>query len=193
MKNQCEQIFESYNHRVLWNAAVINLSLVTSGDKYAALGAMLMSFLAFEGYLNWLGVHIAPDVWNDEQQFFSREPFKGTMGKYRFLAKLLRLPSPDASKGPFQTAKELLRVRDLAVHPRAESGARDVRFDAEHHPLHYQSTLEKAVSPDNAIRAKEHVEFLAEELHREARLAYSADVTCNKAFDSIIGFSVADA
>lgn len=188
-------MFETYNHRILWAAAERNLRLATSSNedaKFFALGAMVLFFAAFEGYLNWLGIRIAPEVWEGEKQFFSSSSFQGTLGKYRFLAKILCLPNPDPSKRPFQTAKNLHKLRDMVAHPKAETGERLVKFTEGHFPPHYQSELEKKVSPEAAGRAKDDIEKLAEELHRKAKQAYSSNVHESNAFGTLLGTEVTD-
>ncbi len=195
MKIERQRTFETYNHRILWGAAERNLRLATSSNedgKFFALGAMFLFFAAFEGYLNWLGTRITPEVWKDERQFFSRVPFQGTLGKYQFLAKHLRLPTPDPSEGPFQTAKELLKLRDMVAHPKTEEGEKPVKFTEEHFPPLYQSELEKRVSPDAASRAKDHLKTLAEDLHREAKQAYSSNVKETSAFGPLLGIEITD-
>lgn len=188
MKKEREQSFITYNHRILWQAGEKNLQLVTSSSG----DAMFLFFVAFEGYLNWLGSRIAPEVWEEERQFFSCSPFQGTLGKYRFLAKLLCLPNPDPSQGPYQTAKDLLKLRDMVAHPKAEAGERVVKFKEEYFPPYYQSELEKKVSPDAAIRAKDHLEKLAEGLHRKAKQVYSSNIHESKAFGRTLGTELTD-
>jgi len=185
VKKERQQKYEIYNHRILWKVADLNSQAATSpekGAKYHALGAMLLYFFAFEGYLNWLGNRIAPEVWEEERKFFSCPPYQGSLGKYRFLAKILCLPSPDASSGAFQTAKELLKLRDMAVHLKAEAGDRLVKFAEGHFPPHYGGRLAEKVSPRKASRARDHLSELAEGLHRGANLAYPELVWENQAF-----------
>ena len=87
----------------------------TANDAlYFALSAMLMMYFAFEGYLNWLGHLIAPEVWESEKNFFNKAPYQGTLGKYLFLSKVLVMEPLDKSKGPFQTVKDLQQLRDKA-------------------------------------------------------------------------------
>lgn len=196
MKKERKQTFETYNHRILWGAADRNLRLATSskeGAKFFSLGAMFLYFAAFEGYLNWLGTRVAPEAWEDERQFFSRTPYQGTLGKYRFLAKILRLPDPDPSQGPFQTAKDLLKLRDMVAHPKPEAGERSVRFNEGYFPPHYQSELATKVSPDAANRARDHLKELAQALHCEAKQAYSGNVHESEAFGPILGTEITDA
>jgi len=154
---------------------------------FHALGAMLLYFFAFEGYLNWLGNRVAPEVWQEEREFFSRPPYQGGLGKYRFLAKVVRLPAPDASQGPFQTAKDLLKLRDMAVHPKAEAGDRLVKFADGHFPMDYRGRLAEKVSPKKAGRARDHLAELAEDLHREAKASYPELVWEDEAFGRSLG------
>lgn len=196
MKKVQKQTFETYNHRILWEAANSNLRLATSSNKDAkffSLGAMFLFFAAFEGYLNWLGTRVAPEVWEDERQFFSRTPYQGTLGKYQFLAKILRLPDPDPSQGSFQTAKDLLKLRDMVAHPKPEAGERPVKFKEGYFPPLYQSELEKKVSPDAANRARDDLKELAEALHCKAKQAYSGNVHESQAFGPILGTEITDA
>jgi len=195
MKKERKQTFETYNHRILWGAAERNLRQATSPKnkdaKYFALGAMFLFFAAFEGYLNWLGTRIAPEVWVDERRFFSRSPFQGTLGKYQFLAKILHLPNP--SQVPFRTANNLLKLRNMVAHPTAEAGERLVKSKDGYFPPHYQSELEKKVSPEAASRAKDHLKQLAEELHREAKQVYSSNIHESNAFGQLLGTEITDA
>lgn len=196
MKNERKQVYETYNHRILWGAADRNLRLATSSKEEAMLfsvGAMFLFFAAFEGYLNWLGTRVAKEVWEDERQFFSRTPYQGTLGKYQFLSKILRLPDPDPSRGPFQTAIDLLKLRDMVAHPKPEAGERSVKFKEGYFPPYYPGELAKKVSPDAANRARDHLKELAEALHCEAKQAYSSNIHESEAFGPILGIEITHA
>ena len=196
MKKIRKQTFEKYNYRILWGAAERNLRLAVPSNKDAkffSLGAMFLFFAAFEGYLNWLGTRIVPEVWEDEKQFFSRTPYQGTLGKYRFLAKILHLPDPDPGQGAFQTAKDLLVLRDMVAHPKPEACEKQVKFKEGYFPPHYQSELGKKVSPGAANRARDHLKELAEALHSEAKQVYSANVHEAEAFGPILRTEITDA
>lgn len=176
-------------------AAEKNLLHATSSNKEAkffALSAMFLFFAAFEGYLNWLGSRVAPEVWKDERQFFSRSPFQGTLGKYRFLATIIHISNPDPSQGPFQTANDLLELRNMVAHPKTEAGEKQVKFAEGYFPPLHESELGKKVSPEKALRAKNHLKELADELHREAKLAYPSNVHESDAFGSFLGATITD-
>lgn len=195
MKNERKQTFEIYNHRILWITAQKNLSLSRTPDNNAlfySLAAMLMMFFAFEGYLNWLGHLISPEIWDEEREFFNRPPYQGTLGKYLFLAKILVLPTPDQSKGPFKTVKELQILRDKAVHPRRESGTRNVKFTEGHFPPNYKSWLSEKVSSQKKDRAEKDIQALANELHQAAKVHYSNIITDSEPFTGILGSEITD-
>jgi hypothetical protein len=196
MKKARQQTFETYNHRILWEAAKKNLRLATPSNddaKFFSLGAMFLFFAAFEGYLNWLGTRVAPKVWKEERKFFFHTPYRGTLGKYQFLAKMLWLPDPDPSKGPFQTANHLLELRNKVAHPKPEAGERSVNVEDGYFPEHYQSDLAKEVSPDAANRAKDDLEKLAEELHCKAKQAYPSNIHESGAFVEVLATETTDA
>lgn len=192
MEKELQQTFEFYNHRILWSVAERNFQTAIAPTTSRvdamshALGAMLLYFFAFEGYLNWLGNRIAPEVWKEEKKFFSHPPYIGSLGKYCFLAKIVRLPTPDASQGPFQTAKEVLKLRHMAVHPKAEAGERLVKVADDLPPI---GKLAEKVSPEKAVRAREHLFKLAEDLHRNAKSAYPELDLEAQAFDGVFSYS----
>ena len=195
MKTEQSQTFETYNHRILWSAAQRNLSMTESPhleDKLYSLGAMFLFFAAFEGYLNWLGSRLAPEVWKHEREFFSRSPYQGTLGKYRFLAKILCLRDHDPSKRPFQTATKLQELRDFIAHPKPEKGQRQVPVKYGHFPHGYQCQLAKKVSLEAARRARDDIEGLAQELHVQARRRYAENVPEQDAFSALLGIDITD-
>jgi hypothetical protein len=195
MKKEGEQEYEIYNHRILWTTAQKNLnSSRTSKDDslYFALSAILMMYFAFEGYINWLGNLIAPDKWDNEREFFSRSPYQGTLGKYLFLSEHLSLPTPNKSDGPFQRVKDIQRLRDKAVHPKAESGERNVKFVEGTFPPNYRPWLSTKVSAKKRDQAEKDIEKLVNELHHAAQLQYSAIITVSEPFAGMLSFETTE-
>ena len=195
MKVEREQVYETYNHRLLWVAATKNLEEAESqrpDAKYFALSAMYLYFAAFEGYLNWLGDRIAPDIWKTERTFFSCPPHKGTVGKLRYLHQMLYDADLDFSQGSPQTVQELEALRNRIAHPKTEAGKRIVKHLSHHFPPPYASNLEKTVSPLKARQAKAHLESLAECLHQKARLKHGDCIVELKPFNGPSSFSISD-
>lgn len=195
MKKEREQKYETYNHRILWATAQKNLARSRESENdtlYFSLSAMLMMYFSFEGYLNWLGYLIAPEVWEIEKDFFSKPPYQGTLGKYLFLSKVLVLESPDKSKGPFQTVKELQDLRDKAVHPRSERGTSNVKYSEGKFPPHHRSCLATKVSAKKRDIAEKNIQKLVNELHQAAKFHYPGIIDTSEPFVGILGFDITD-
>ena len=80
----------------------------------------------------------------------------------------------------------------MVAHPKAEAGERLVKVKEGYFPPRYQSELEKKVSPEAAGRAKDHLKELAEELHSEAKQAYSGNIHETNAFGPLLGTDITD-
>ena len=80
----------------------------------------------------------------------------------------------------------------MLAHPKAEVGERGVKCKDGHFPPHYQSELEKKVSPEAANRAKDHLKQLTDELHREAKNAYANNVPESNAFATVSALYITD-
>ncbi|GAB6084285.1 hypothetical protein JCM30471_31990 [Desulfuromonas carbonis] len=78
---------ELYTHKLLWkccfqqfdaaNKAIINFE----SSYYFELSAMLLAYLTFESYINFLGDRLAPEIWKSEKYFFNNPQYKGIDGK----------------------------------------------------------------------------------------------------------------
>jgi len=116
---------EIFSYEILWRASETALKMTDVEDErirpdHLCLNAILTGFLAFEGFLNFVGEEIAEDEWMDERQFFSGPEFKGVVGKVEYLFTLF--PEKDLRKGeePFQTFRRIKEVRDLLAHNRVK-------------------------------------------------------------------------
>jgi len=190
-----DQIYEQHTHKILWASAKVNFNLAEkdiNNRKYLYLSSMVMQFFAFEAYLNYIGVLIADDVWAREREFFSREPFQGTLGKYVFLAKLLLLPKPNFSRGNGQVLKLLNEIRDTAAHGRLHAGSRSVNVKPGYPVIYTPSELERKTTKKYAERGLNIVECVANELQQEAIKLYPEKNIVGAAFDHLIGFEITD-
>ena len=121
---------EHFTHRYLWLAAVELRERGRSEEKgngILIMAAMLFVYLAFEAYLNDVGLRLYPEMWGDEKSTFRTGDYRGTLGKAEYLRSALKL---DFARGrrPFQTIVELDRRRDRLVHGHTEVLDREVRF-----------------------------------------------------------------
>jgi hypothetical protein len=194
-KKSRTQKYEVYNYRILWSLVRKNLKKAqeqSSNAKTFSLGAMLFVYFTFEGYLNWLGSLIAPKVWSNERSFFSKGSYKGTLGKYRYLRKLLHLPEPDFFQGSAKTLKSLEMLRNDTVHSKQERGTRVVKSHKDHQPPDYEGNLAKQVSLNKAERATRHCEEVINELHVKAHEYFPDLIRESIALEGFLGFDITD-
>jgi len=114
----------------LWHTATYLLQIGTTLEKgyfYPFLAASAFAFFAFEAYLNELGRRLFPDLWKRERKEFTRGPYLGTLGKFRYLAHRTGYAYSPTVR-PFQTIKILASMRDHLAHGRAELYERTVRL-----------------------------------------------------------------
>jgi hypothetical protein len=114
---------EHYVDLELWYTATYLLGIGANrsrGQFHPLLAASVFAFFAFEAYLNEVGRRLAPEVWDGERTFFAKGKYKGTLGKFRYLAELTKYPY-SANRRPFQTVRLLATVRDKLAHGRVET------------------------------------------------------------------------
>ncbi|HUS44439.1 MAG TPA: hypothetical protein VM219_00175, partial [Phycisphaerae bacterium] len=75
--------------------------------------SLLMGYLAFEGYVDFCGIVLLPELWKKEKECFKG---KGVEGKLEALVKELHDFSWKKDRRPYQTIKSLKTFRDSVVH-----------------------------------------------------------------------------
>jgi len=189
------QTYEKHTHKILWNSARLNYALAESDErnsKYLFLSSMVMQFFAFEAYLNYLGKIIAEDVWDIERTFFSKDPFRGTFGKYIFLSKLLLLPKPIFTRGNGQALKVLSEIRNTAAHGKLEAGKRSVKVKAGYPVSYTPSEFERKTTKKYAEKSLKAVECVVTEMQDKAVSLYPDKNIVGKPFGPLMGFEITD-
>ena len=90
-------------------------------DETLALecSALLHVAFAIEAHANRLLELGCPAEYDQERVFFSKGPYRGTLGKLDLLAERLSVPL-DWGARPFQSVRDLFDWRDRMVHARTE-------------------------------------------------------------------------
>ncbi|MDP3111944.1 MAG: hypothetical protein Q8M71_07580 [Thermodesulfovibrionales bacterium] len=178
MKKKIKIKGTSYTHKILWPTAKYQMEAakqLPERKKYFYLSAMVMAFFTLESYLNYLGEIIDPTTWKSEKLFFTEKPYIGTLGKLSFLINKLGMLQFDRGKRPYQTIKQLKRIRDFLVHGRTEKYNGTVKYkDGSSPDLDVvKSYLEKHISERKANIALEDTEQIIKELHHKAAKTHS--------------------
>lgn len=112
---------EIYSHEYLWRSAGKLLRTAEAeedGSYYYLLPSLLMSFLAYEAFINFCGFVLLPELWEDEKQNFKN---KGIQGKLEALISELGTFTWTKGNRPYQTLRKLESFRDLVAHGKVHS------------------------------------------------------------------------
>jgi hypothetical protein len=113
---------EHHTDLALWFTANYLLGIGVRRKKgrfHPLLAASVFAFFAFEAFLNEVGRHLDPNAWRNERMFFSKGRFRGTLGKFRYLANKAGYTYSERAP-PFETVRALAKVRDMLAHGRVE-------------------------------------------------------------------------
>jgi hypothetical protein len=113
---------EEILHRLLWQIAQEECERAGELERgwfNPSLVAMVFAFHTVEAYLNYVGERLAPEIWEDERNYFRKQPYRGWEGKLR---KILEMVGRSWMPGdrPLKTVLELRDLRDLIAHGKPE-------------------------------------------------------------------------
>jgi hypothetical protein len=178
---------EEYLHKDVWCVVQRQLDYAeanSQGGLYDDLVAMVFAFHAIEGYLNYVGEKIAPDLWRDEKTKFSEN---GVVGKLAAICERCGLGSPDYGKRPYGTLSELKKLRNAMAHPRTRKTRGTVEYDERKPPpLFPQSYPSTIVSHQQALRVRDDVKCIADQIHSAARTKFPQSGLGPDALDGIM-------
>lgn len=116
MSISCSVEEEIYTHEYLWRSASLLLQKAGAEEQatyHFLLPALMMSFMAFEAFVNFCGFLLLPELWEEEKKHFKG---KGIEGKLAAITD--KLPNFSWRKGepPYQKIKSLETFRDIVAH-----------------------------------------------------------------------------
>lgn len=159
---------ESLLHRQLWRVVELQAGLSaerTAGSFYANLVAMVFAFHTIEAYLNFVGERLAPEIWQDERNFFRKEPYRGFDGKLRKVLELVGFPWFEPVPRPLKTVLELKDLRDIITHAKPEKLTKPIYHPDNTEPPWIVSTLNQLVTEQTRSAAISDVEQFLEHVH----------------------------
>jgi hypothetical protein len=167
MTSQREIQGEGYTHIYLWNCAKTLLNqpeTKSHQDFYFVMAAMLMMYLTYEAYLNFVGIRLDPETWKNEREFFSKDPFRGMEGKLKRISEKLRIEI-DKGQRPYQSIKALERLRNYLAHGKPEMYAFVTDLKDGEEPDMFPLQIYDLVTREKAERALKDTEEFIEYLH----------------------------
>ena len=130
---------------------------------------MVMGYMAFEAYLNYVGEILAPEVWNDERLFFSKLPCKGSQGKLQFLLDLYGIKTFEKSNRPFNSIFVLKSLRDEIAHGKPQHEMLTVTHPSAVLAPNTRSWLQNRVNEKEATRLLDDLELFINTVHQSLK------------------------
>jgi hypothetical protein len=164
---------EEYLHMAAW-AVVLrqfeHAAAVPCGSLYDRLVAMVFAFHSLEGFLNFVGDKIAPQVWANEREVFKDSGFAGKLAD---IYERCDISVPEKGRRPYSTIIELEELRNAMAHPKTVKTQDTMKFvEGKQPPYFAKSYLEKVVTIENALRAHHDVKQIADEIHKAAHAKF---------------------
>lgn len=122
---------QAFTHQYLWNSASLLLSqpeTKSPNDGYFRMARMVMVYFAYEAYLNLIDPRIDRKAWENEREFFSKSPYRGTEGKLKRICEKIGT-NIEHDKRPYLTIIELKRLRNFLAHGRPDVYGYDVEVE----------------------------------------------------------------
>jgi hypothetical protein len=158
-------------HRVLWKVVEKQAKISVEqkqGSFYTNLVSTVFAFHTIEAYLNYIGELIAPLIWQDERNFFRKDPYRGFNGKLKKVLELVGLPWPEPVTRPLETVLKLKELRDLIAHAKPERYNNIILHAEDTEPPLIIPTINKLVTEQFRKDAIFDVEMLLNHIHSNA-------------------------
>jgi hypothetical protein len=163
---------ENFTHRILWECCLRHMKTAKrrkKGSKYFHISAMLLAYLTYEAYINFLGDRFAPDIWKIEKEFFTKKPYYGLEGKLKLLSEKIPIVGIIKGRRPYQTISKLKVLRDFLSHGKIDRYENTIIHDRDKEPrLLPDGKLDNLIKPESADRAVLDVTKFIKFLHSQA-------------------------
>jgi hypothetical protein len=163
---------EIFLHRHVWRVVERQLEHAhanPTGSFYDHLVVMVFAFNTLEGYLNYVGSHLAPTLWEDERNEKSIRSFSGKAAK---VFDLCEIPEPDKAVRPYKTIWELQVLRDKIAHPKPIPFRKKFHYTEEElaPSPNYIPPLDELISLENVLTTVHDVQELIAVIHAAASM-----------------------
>lgn len=166
---------ELYIHKELWRIAERQVKRASRKHRYAFyddLTALVFIFLSFEGYLNYIGEKLAPELWKEE-----RKKLRTVDDKAKKIFDLCSVPEPNKEDKPYKSVWLLRDLRDRIVHskPSKETFSGFYEHSSETDlslPSLYISPLEDLITHSKVLEAKSDIKKVVCFIHQAAKESF---------------------
>lgn len=166
---------EIYTHEYLWRSGsklFEHAEKNKEGSFYFLLPSLLLSYMAFEAFINFCGFVILPKLWMDEKKNFKGS---GIEGKLDEIVK--ELPDFDWKKGeaPYQNIKKVGNFRDIVSHGKVEASSFVAERKEDMSHMQLQASWDTYISVEEIKRARADIKSFCQSLLIELRKKEECD------------------
>ncbi|MDA0737801.1 MAG: hypothetical protein O2999_07310 [Nitrospirae bacterium] len=159
---------EIYTHEYIWRSSTYLVACCEeeNADYRQLIPALLMTFLAFEAFVNFLGHVLAPDLWKDEKKNFKGKGLEGKLGAIE-----QRLPSFNWEKGkpPYQSVKTLEAYRNMVSHGKVVASKYNAEPKEDGTHFRFQHSWDEYLSVASVKKARDEIKAFSCMLLESAR------------------------
>ena len=161
---------EVYTHEYLWRAAETLYKHASLGRRqfYYRLSALMMVYISFEAFINFIGEIMCPDLWLNEKDAFRG---KGDAIESKIDAIVRQFPGYEWRKGerPYQDVKRLKKFRDLVAHGKVIRGEYVAFPKDDEIDFRWTHEWDEFIEPAQVARSMSSVKTFSQSLLVEAR------------------------
>jgi hypothetical protein len=183
---------ETFPHKVLWQCAKVQYEQAQQkreGSFYFYICAILMAYLTYEAYINFIGDRLDPATWKDEKTFFNRPDYFGIEGKLKLIRERCDNFEVNKGKRPYQTIKKLSQFRTDIVHAKTIKYADRKEHRADYVPDWWPESPFPYVKQTEAKKVMQDIESFIEELHGKVKPFVKDRWFGDKALEGSTGYS----
>ncbi len=167
MAERCKVEEEIYTHEYLWRSSSTLLNQNDPDLSYHhLLPALLLSFMAFEAFINFLGIVLLPNLWKDEKTNFKG---KGIEGKINEIVSMLPQFTWKKGQYPYQRIKQLEAFRGLVAHGNVNSHEYMAAREDDGTHFQFQHAWDSYLTKSSITKSREDIRNFCQSLLIEAR------------------------
>ncbi len=181
---------EIYTHKLLWRAAKASKRCESSErDRlYLDLSALMMAYFAFEGFVNFLGEIMCPELWVNEKQAFKGQ---GDTLEAKIGAIANKCDKFEWKKGerPYQDVKKLKKFRDSLAHAKVERTEYSTLEKEDGSHIKWSHTWDEFVKPSEVEKSMDSIKAFCQSLLVEARKHSDDECLVPDAFSGLLAWA----
>ncbi len=178
---------EIFPHEYLWRSSTAitkRLSGIEEDVHHLHVPALLLTLLAYEGFLNFCGRIVRPDLWSNEKATFRG---KGLEAKVEAIVEHVPAFVWRKDAGCYQRIKRLEKFREVATHAKVQVNEYEAteRSDGSH--VTFKQEWDAFIQPGRVEQARADVQEFCESILASLRQVSEAPGLIAPAFKGSLG------